>query len=315
MKIAKANRLASCVVALALFLGIGGASLFFVVDQREYAVVSSIGGVKQIIQAPGLYMKWPAPLERVAFIDKRTQIASPPESMRFETRDKKSVALDVYIRWRVTDPHLYFLNYHQNTVLAENALRTGIRAQLTPLLAQHTLLSLANIDYSALADTVRTQFQKENASAPKRLANQIPSGASNSYKGIEILNIYLQRPDLRAQAIQSRDQAAAGERAQIVETLRAQSAAEIEAVQFDALREREQIMLDAYEQAQIVEGEGDAQAAAIEAEAARSAPEFYAFYKNLRALQRSVNEQDVLLVDPVSSFKIQGKSEARTTPK
>lgn len=300
------NRLASCVIAIALLLGLG-ASLFFVIDQRQYAVVSSIGGIKKIFNAPGLHIKWPTPLERVAFIDNRPQMLSPTESMDFSTQDKENIALDVYIRWHIADPYTYFLKYHENKVQAEKDIRERVRTQLTPLLAQRTLLSLANIDYSALADTVRTQLQKENATEQ--------ADTSASYKGIEIQNIYLHRPDLRAQAIQSRDQAAAGERAQILATLRAQSAQEVETARFEALHEREQILLDAYEQAQITQGEADAKAAFIEAQAAHAAPEFYAFYKNLRALRGSVNAQDILVVDPLSNFKIQEKKTTHTTSK
>ena len=46
-------------------------STIFVVDQRQYGVVYSLGQIKKVITEPGLNFKLPPPFQNVNFIDKR----------------------------------------------------------------------------------------------------------------------------------------------------------------------------------------------------------------------------------------------------
>ncbi len=296
------NRLAYCVIALALLLG-AGASLFFIVDQREYAVVSSMGGLKHVIETPGLHVKWPAPLEQVTFVDRRVQMLSVPQNIRFPVNSKENIALNVQVKWRISDPRTYFLHYRQDAKRAETEIGERIKAQLTALSEQRASSIRITTDYDALAHAVYTALQENNPNSSKL------------YKGIEILSIYLQRTDSSTANTPKREQIIADKRAQILATLRTQSAAEVEALRLEVLRKRDQILSDAYEQARIIEAEGDAKAADIEADAARSAPGFYAFYKDLQTLRRTTNEQDMLIVDPLSDLKTNSKSPSLEMPK
>ena len=58
------------VVGLLILVMIASSTLF-VVDQRQFAVVYSLGEIKEVITEPGLNFKLPPPFQNVSYIDKR----------------------------------------------------------------------------------------------------------------------------------------------------------------------------------------------------------------------------------------------------
>lgn len=90
-------------VALVLLLTISNA--FFVVDQRERAVLIQLGEFKGADYPPGLHLKVPF-IQEVRKFDRRLLILdSGTES--FLTSEKKNVDVDYYIVWRIADTQAF----------------------------------------------------------------------------------------------------------------------------------------------------------------------------------------------------------------
>ncbi len=53
-------------------------STLFVVDQRQFGVVYSLGQIKDVITEPGLHFKLPPPIQNVSYIDKRLLTPGQP---------------------------------------------------------------------------------------------------------------------------------------------------------------------------------------------------------------------------------------------
>ena len=48
-------------------------STLFIVDQRQFAAVYSLGEIKEVVTEPGLKFKLPPPFQNVVFLDRRVQ--------------------------------------------------------------------------------------------------------------------------------------------------------------------------------------------------------------------------------------------------
>jgi membrane protease subunit HflC len=97
------NRIIAAIVALFVVLTLAS-SMFFVVDQRRFAIVFALGAVKRTIAEPGLYFNLPPPFQRVVLIDKRIQTIDNAEPDRYITSEKKNLLVDLFVKWRVADP-------------------------------------------------------------------------------------------------------------------------------------------------------------------------------------------------------------------
>ena len=103
------NRFA-VIVGSMLVLLVLAASTLFIVDQRQVAVVYALGEIKEVITEPGLKMKLPPPLQNVVFLDRRIQTLDSPEAKSIFTAEKKTLAIDWLVKWRIADSRQFIRN-------------------------------------------------------------------------------------------------------------------------------------------------------------------------------------------------------------
>src|SRR5512139_1964141 len=96
--------LSSLLVLLAL-----ASSMLFVVDQRQFGVVYTLGQIKEVITEPGLNVKVPL-LQNVTYIDKRLLTLDSSDTEPMLTAEKQRVVIDWYVRWRISEPTEYIRN-------------------------------------------------------------------------------------------------------------------------------------------------------------------------------------------------------------
>ena len=98
------------VVASVLLALLVLSSTVFVVDQRQFGVVYTLGEIRKVITQPGLHFKLPPPFQNVTFMDKRLLMLDSVDAEPMLTAEKQRVVIDWYVRWRITDPQLYILS-------------------------------------------------------------------------------------------------------------------------------------------------------------------------------------------------------------
>jgi len=83
----------------------------FIVVQTQQALVVQFGEIVRVIQKPGLYFKLPL-VQSVIFFDRRLLDfrAEPAEfiSKNRETDVEERVVIDAFVRYRITDPVLFY---------------------------------------------------------------------------------------------------------------------------------------------------------------------------------------------------------------
>lgn len=279
------NRIALLVggVLVALMLA---ASMMFVVDQRQVAVVYALGEIREVITEPGLKFKLPPPFQNVVFLDRRIQTLDSPESRPIFTAEKKSLVIDWLVKWRVAEPRQFIRNSGTDMRNVENRLSPIVQAAFNEEVTKRTV-----------GEVLATAREKVMNDVKARLVEE-----ANSF-GIEILDVRIKRVDFVANITDSVYRRMESERKQVANELRSQGQAEGEKIRADADRQREVIIAEAYRDAQKIKGEGDAQASALYGEAFGKDPQFAQFYRSLEAYRASFHSKsDVMVLDPSSDF-------------
>lgn len=282
------NRVLSILIGVAVTLWLLSYTVF-IVDQRKFAIVSSFGEMRQVIDEPGLHFKFP-PFQSVVFVEKRIMLMETPEADRFataETGDQKmELQVNAMVKWQITDPKLNYVSVGPDEARTRERIAQSIKAALAEEIAKHSAHDLVSGERSHVADSVRQRVAGE--------AKQI---------GVEIVDLQIKRVDYTDQLNTAVLERMKAERARVAADLRSQGNAESEKLRADAERKSKILLAEATRDAEIVRGEGDAKASQIYAQAFGQNPEFYKFYRSLEAYRASFkNRSDVMVVDPNSEF-------------
>ena len=272
-----------------VIIGVGLIAVLFVatlmiykVDVTEYAVVTQFGNPVNVSEKPGLKVKLPDPVQSVQKLEKRVQVYQT-NSIELLTLDKKSVSLDYYGAWKITDPVLY-LKTVKDQIGAEARLTDVFSSSLGVQLGKYNLDQLVNTNVEELQlDTMITDavtYAKEKAAE----------------YGIEVVDAQirvLNFPEANKQSVYDRMSA---EREQMAQKYRAEGSEEAAKIRADAEKEQKLILAEAYQQEQQIKGEGDAEAIRIYGEAYQKDPEFYEFIRTLETYEKTIDGNTTLIL-------------------
>lgn len=268
-------------VILSLLL-LSSSLIVYTVDTTEYVVVTQFGNPVKIVLEPGLQFKLPDPIQSVQRFDNRIQVykAQPLELL---TNDKKSVTIDYYGTWRITDPVTYMKTV-KDKVGAEARLLDVFSSSLGIQLGQYNLDELINVDANKLKLTAMMQNTAEKS---KEKAKEY---------GIEVIDAQikvLNFPEANKKSVFARMKA---EREQMAKKYRSEGSEEAAKIKADAEKEQKILLSEAYKQAQKVKGEGDAEAIKTYAEAFQKDPKFYEFIRALETYEKTIDEKTTLVL-------------------
>ncbi|NGM87816.1 protease modulator HflC [Parapusillimonas sp. SGNA-6] len=261
-------------------------SCVFVVRERDAALVFALGEVRETITEPGLYFKFPPPFENVVRLDKRLQTIETSDPERIQTAEKKNLLIDSFVKWRISDPLLFYVTFGANDRAAVERLQAQIRDALNA---------------SVNVRTVKEVVSNERDTIMKEVLTNVEARAKPL--GVQVVDVRLRRIDFAPEISESVYRRMEAERKQEANRLRATGAAEGERIRAQADRERQELLAKAYAQAQQIKGEGDAAAAALYASAYGKNPAFYNLYKSLEGYRSAFSSSnDTLVLSPKSEF-------------
>ena len=248
----------------------------FTVDETQLGIVTRFGEPKRVITSPGLNMKTPF-VESVTVFDKRLlrYDASPADLL---TKDKKTLHIDAYARYRIIDALLFF-----------QTVRDELRANRR----------VGDIVDSALREEIALDDQVDIIKTEREAIMQrvlVASAERATEFGIQIVDVRTKRIDFLStiQAnIFARMQA---ERDRIAAGLRSEGEEEAAKVRADVDRQRTIILADAEREANILRGEGEARAIEIFAVALLQDPEFYTFQRSLTAYKAFLTQNTTVVL-------------------
>jgi membrane protease subunit HflC len=272
-------------VAVVLVLVLALELLAFQVRETERAVVLTFGEATREIKEPGLYAKWPWPVEQVVRFDARLRVLEGPLE-ECQTEDGKALLVSSFIIWRVDDP-LGFLKSLGTVEQGERALERDVRdaqAKAVGRFAWGALVAAQRERHPR--DEVETAIRDEHVA---RVARQYRAGIAVELAGIRRLAL----PEATRERVFERMKA---EREARAAEILAQGEADAAALKADAERER----LQALDQAKADERR-------LLAEAEKAAAEHFAvfgqdqdlaiFLRKLEALKRVLAKRSTIVLD------------------
>jgi len=211
-------------------------STIFVVDQRQYGVVYSLGQIKKVITEPGLNFKLPPPFQNVNFIDKRLLTLDNVDSEPMLTAEKQRMVIDWYVRWRISDPSQYIRNVGLDEKAGAQQLTRVVRNAFQEEINKRTVKDLLSLKREALMVDV------------KREVLEIVKGEKPW--GIDVVDVRITRADYVDTITESVYRRMEAERKRVANELRSTGGAEGEKIRADADRQREVALANAYRDAQ-----------------------------------------------------------------
>lgn len=274
--------IALILILLAVIAAVIGPQLFFIVDEKQIAIVTRFGEVQHSITNPGLYIKTPF-IDSTTYYDKRLLIFdAPPDSLL--TKDKKRLIIDVYARGKIVDPKLF-----RETVRTE----AGGKARAVDIISSELRREIASDNQAEIITTKREDIMN-------RVRDNVQPKLDEF--GLDIIDVRIKRADFPpeiAESVYARMQA---ERKRKADKERAEGA-EIDAqVRATVDRDATIIRANAQRTADITRGEGDAQAVQVFADAISANPEFYSFQRSLDAYRKIFESNSTMVLPPNSNL-------------
>ena len=260
-----------------ILIAILGLSTVFTVDETRQVVILQFGEPVRIIKMPGLHFKLPAPLQVAQHFDDRLleYDVSPEEIL---SKDKKSLIVDNYVRWRITDP-LLFLQTVQTESIAKTRIDDIVYSELRRELGTHNMSEIITENRELIMETVT----KQSATATKPY-------------GIEVVDVRLKRVDLPQNNEQSIYRRMQAERIRQANKFRSEGEEESQKIKASTDKDKTIILATAYKEAEEVKGEGEAKAVDIYARAFSKDPDFYEFYRTLETYKIILDKKTTLVL-------------------
>ncbi|WP_305423228.1 protease modulator HflC [Photobacterium leiognathi] len=302
----------------------------FVVKEGERGIVVRFGRILKDnntevarIYEPGLHFKVPV-FDRVHDLDARIQTMDD-QADRFLTAEKKDVIIDTYVKWRIKDFGKYYLaTGGGNTSTAETLLKRKVVDSLRAEIGAKEIKQIvsgkdsgasAAKDKSDVAQTKAAQaaldviegvvLVKEVEGQRDQIMEDVLNETRDSAKdlGIEVVDFRIKKINLPDEISESIYRRMRAERESVARSYRSQGRQRAEELRARSELEVATILSEAKRKAQVIRGDADAKAAEIYAKAYSQNPEFYSFWRSLKAYEKSFNSKnDVLVVDPNNEF-------------
>ena len=252
-------------------------STIIVVDETEQIVILQFGKPVQTITEPGLNFKFPAPIQVSNSFDKRLlEYDVPPEEIL--SRDKKSLIIDNYVRWRIVDP-LLFLQTVRAIPTAKTRLDDIVYSELRQELGNHDMAEI-------ITETRELIMEKVT----------IASNEETSKYGIEVIDVRIRRVDLPQENEASIYARMEAERKRQANKFRSEGEEEAQKIRAATDRDKTVILAEAYKTAQQIRGEGEAEALDIYAESFSKDPDFYEFLRTLETYEKVIDKKTTLVL-------------------
>lgn len=315
-------------LVIAVLIAIGAGSSLYTVSEVEQMIITQFGKpVGEPVTTAGLKVKLPF-IQEVNPIDRRVlEWDGSPSDM--PTKDKLYISVDLFARWRITEPLQYFLRLRDERS-AQSRLDDILGSETRNAVAKHELIEIIRTtkDRKPLRDALLTEAERKldmGALVPiqkgrKLVEQQIFNAAAEKVRvfGIELLDIRFKRINYNDSVRPKIYDRMISERRQIAERFLSEGNGEAARIRGNRVRDLNKIQSEAYREVEEIRGVADAKATEIYAQAYNQSPEAVGFYEFTRTMQsyKSIISQNTTLVLSTDSelFKFLKGMKSDSTP-
>lgn len=258
-------------------------SAAYTVHQTEQVVILRFGKVQKTVREPGLYWKLPFTDEVIRYENRILDL--DPAPVKQLLTDQKTIEVDAYARYRITDPLVFFKRVRTYRIL-EDRFNKVVRAAVQRVIANATLPELLSDERDNIMQKIRAEVERQGTSF-----------------GIEIIDVRIGRTDLPAEISQNVYSRMSTDQQRKAAETRALGAEQAQITRARADRERTVLIANAERKSDILRGEGEGQRNNILAAAFNKDPGFFDFYKSMEVYRESlVGDGTTMVLTPNSDF-------------
>ena len=269
--------------ALIVVAIIGFFGFTFKVNEGQCAVVTRFGAARAEITRAGMYPRLPWPFEDVNIYDSRKQYMDSGY-LETLTHDKKNVIMQTYAIWSIEDPLKYY------TSVGDSALAQKF---LSDLITNSKNGTMGSYDLSALVSMVEDDIKIDEIEG--KMMEDVSAQASAQY-GIKVHDLHIKRLGLPSTNVRSVFSQMQAERQKYIDQLLAEGDRDAKIIRSEADAEVARIIAEGREEAALINAATEEEVAEIYAEAHKQDPELYKFLRKLAAVEASVDEDTVMIV-------------------
>jgi len=217
----------------------------------EVAVLKTFGKATEadVKKAPGLYFKWPWPIQDVDIYNSSIHILET-HTEQTATHDKKPVIVTSFTGWRISDPYRFLTSLRGGMEAAERRLREIIETHQKEVIGNYSFSQLISKDASEL------KFDEIEAAIRKR----VQADAEGQY-GISIETVGIKRLELPQDVTESVFESMKAERRALAQKYESEGESERRNITAEAQSIADTILTFANGLAQKYRSEGNARAA------------------------------------------------------
>jgi membrane protease subunit HflC len=278
----KYKYLGGVILVLLVFAVLGIYLVSFQVRETQAVVVTRFGRCQRSITEPGLYWKWPVPIERIHRFDSRLQLF---EGVMEETttRSGEPIIVTTYLLWRIDEPQK-FLESAATVENVQQKLRGRLRDKQNAVIGRHYFSELVNTDPQKIRFA---QIEIEMLEALKEPLRQ-------DY-GIGLAAVGIKQLGVNSKVTEDVFARMRADRRRIAEATLAQGKAEATKIRTDAESKKTELLAAAEARAKAIRGTGDAEAAKYY-RLLEEDPEFAKFLQDIETVKKALKERATVVI-------------------
>ena len=269
----------------------------YVIEEGAQVVVTQFGRPVDEVTEAGLHFKIPF-IQKVHYLEKRLlPWDGAPESM--QTNDKKRIDIDVWARWRIVDPMLFF-RVVQTEQKAQLNIDSRVNSAVRDVVALHNLIDVVRRSNKEL------EYESEELERPSGdivkgrgrddVEEEILRRVDLAEFGMELTKVRIKRVNYVLSVRRAVYERMISERLRIARLYDSEARQEENIILGQTAKELDQIQGEMQKRSAEIRGAADAQVIKLTAEAYGKSPEFYAFLRQLEVFRNTLGSDTRLIL-------------------
>lgn len=298
-----------------IVLLVSASQALYTVDEVEQVIITQFGKpVGAPVTEAGLHLKTPF-IQEVNAIDKRIlEWDGAPSDM--PTKDKLYISVDLFARWRITDPLQYFLRLRDERS-AQSRLDDILGSETRNAVAKHELIEIIRTtkDRVPMRDVLLSDAERDSdmgnlvpiQKGRQLVEEEIYAAAAEKVQvfGIELLDIRFKRINYNESVRPKIYDRMISERRQIAERFLSEGNGEAARIRGNRVRDLNKIQSEAYREVEEIRGIADAKATDIYAQAYnknQQSIDLYEFTRTMQAYPLIISRNSTLVLSTDSDL-------------
>jgi membrane protease subunit HflC len=295
------------VAIVIVVLGIAASVLFssaYVVEEGKQIIVTQFGKPVADVQDAGLHFKSPF-IQEVHILEKRL-LPWDGDAESMQTNDKKRINIDVWARWRIVDPMLFFRavrTERQGQMKLDGRVNSAART----VVALHNLIDVVRrsndeLEYESEELENRRAVETVKGRGRDDVEEEILRRVDLKEFGMELTMVRIKRVNYIMSVRQTVYERMISERSRIARLYDSEAQEEKNRILGQTQKELDQIEGEMEQKSAEIRGEADAQVIQMTAEAYGKSPDFYEFIRRLELFKKTLNRETRLILSTESDL-------------